>query len=558
MRGRLHGRTLTLDGAAASATLLAPAAAATSAAGRGAARVAGDRAAVAIVVEFADAAVSCSDNQIGGLMWTGAQSVDGLYRETSYGALGFPYDVDGDGAADVVRVDVSHTTGETCDASAWAASADAAAQAEGVDLADYRHRIYVLPGNTSCSWAGLGSLGCGSVCRAWVATCGLPDVYAHELGHNLGMHHASTDDDNDGAYDCEYCDRSDFMGIGGVGWRQVNGAHKEQMGWLPPEAIADLTGQAAQTVTVSALTADPAFASFPQSVQVAIPGSSDRYVVTYRRRAGYDANLHGSWANKLNVHRWSGSGRTLFVAALADGQALSDPASGLTLTALTHDDDGATFLLGSDCTPGAPAISWQPAAAAGEPGQERTFVATIVNEDDASCAAAEFDVAADVPDGWTASISVAQTTLEPGASADVELTVTPPAGAADGDHAVGLALSGDVPEHDAASYATYAIAGDAPGIVDDLAAVARTKGFVVLTWTAPEPGASPVDGYRVYREGSIVATVSGPAWIDTRPCAAGSCTYAVVAVDSAGRASALGNGVDVAGAGFARKGPAGL
>jgi len=69
-----------------------------------------------------------------------------------------------------------------------------------------------------------------------VSTCDRGDVYAHELGHNLGMYHASFDSDDDGTVDAtcpwggwsgggEYCDDSDYMGISTNVWRQTNGPH---------------------------------------------------------------------------------------------------------------------------------------------------------------------------------------------------------------------------------------------------------------------------------------------------------------------------------------------
>src|SRR5262245_39278184 len=170
------------------------------------------RKAVVLVVNFSDSAVSCSDASIAGLMFTGTSSVDGLYQAASHGLVAFPGATDGNGTPDVFRVSIPNSVSESCDAYAWAAAAEAAAPAAGVNLGLYQHRVFVLPSNVNCGWAGLGNVGCGTFCRAWVATCNLQDVYAHELGHNLDMAHASTDTNNDGTLDCEYCDQSDIMG----------------------------------------------------------------------------------------------------------------------------------------------------------------------------------------------------------------------------------------------------------------------------------------------------------------------------------------------------------
>ena len=63
--------------------------------------------------------------------------------------------------------------------------------------------------------------------------CDIGDIYGHEVGHNLGMMHASTPSG-------EYGDNTDIMGLGQNRLRQVNAPHKEQMGWLPPEQILEV------------------------------------------------------------------------------------------------------------------------------------------------------------------------------------------------------------------------------------------------------------------------------------------------------------------------------
>lgn len=87
----------------------------------------------------------------------------------------------------------------------------------GRNLSQYWHRVYVLPDMPSCTWNGLGTVGCAdsSQCRAWVrgpAALSL-DSFMHELGHNMGLEHAGAP----GAG--EYGDGTDVMGPTGVGLR---------------------------------------------------------------------------------------------------------------------------------------------------------------------------------------------------------------------------------------------------------------------------------------------------------------------------------------------------
>lgn len=305
----------------------------------------GKRKALVMVVDFLNEPVGCANKIVRDKMFTGNDSVDGLYRETSFGALSFPPDTDGDGLPDVVRVSISATRKEKCNYDAWATDADAAAQSAGFDLGLYDHRVYVLPSAANCNWAGLADVGCGASCRAWIKFCEYQDIYAHELGHNLNLLHAATDSDNDGLIDCEYCDVSDFMGYAGIGWRQTNGVHKFQKGWLPPSQIADVIPGAAQVHVLSPLELDPATAAYPQLLRMPAPGG-DYYYLSYRRKIGYDADLIDEYADRTAVHASSadGTGNSRLIVSLADSGRFTDPA-GLQVTQISHDTTSVTLLV---------------------------------------------------------------------------------------------------------------------------------------------------------------------------------------------------------------------
>jgi hypothetical protein len=44
-------------------------------------------------------------------------------------------------------------------------------QVLGLDLSKYQRRVAILPVN-NCTWAGLGSIGCGDYCYTWIKVCG--------------------------------------------------------------------------------------------------------------------------------------------------------------------------------------------------------------------------------------------------------------------------------------------------------------------------------------------------------------------------------------------------
>jgi hypothetical protein len=288
------------------------------------------RRAILIRVNFTDAAVECSVAEIGSLMWTGSRNVDGWYQEASFGQMMFTSDTDGNGQPDVVDVNIPRATSEgECDPHGWASAANTAAQALGVNLSLYQHKVYVLPKKAPCSWAGYAYVGCWSSCTAWTKYCNLPDVLTHELGHNVSMHHSSTDTNNDGVIDSEYGDYSCPMGIGGVGYRHFNAVQKARMGWIPDERIKTVGVTFEYDIALTEL--DPATLPNPsittQVLKVAVPYDEPwEYYVSYRVPEGnYSVNLRSAYANKINIHRRQGtSSRSLFLDAIDVGETWQD------------------------------------------------------------------------------------------------------------------------------------------------------------------------------------------------------------------------------------------
>ncbi|HMB74584.1 MAG TPA: hypothetical protein VKQ06_13505, partial [Gammaproteobacteria bacterium] len=174
----------------------------------------GEQDTLVMVANFTDVSVSCSVPEVQALMFTDAnsQSVDDLYQEMSYGNVSLTGDVAG-------PYEISASS-SGCDLDGWADEADAAATSAGYDPSSYSRRLYVMPQN-SCPASGVADLG-GDNSRAWVFRCSVADIYAHELGHNIGMHHAGTPQ-------AHYGDTTDVMGMGLGKLRHVNGPHKEQM-----------------------------------------------------------------------------------------------------------------------------------------------------------------------------------------------------------------------------------------------------------------------------------------------------------------------------------------
>jgi hypothetical protein len=277
-------------------------------------------------------------------------SVDALYRDTSYGRVSFPAT-----HTTVVTVQIAKPVLELsgCPFDAMGADADAAAAALGdpaYDPALYTHRVYIMPNNdigcgnvAGVSYTGACDYGKGSSsCKAWVRTMG-PDsspasVLAHELGHNLGVKHASTaaagvfaagvaagatssaEDNNVGS---TYGDHSGVMGNGAalVGFTAPN---RHALGWLDGandvlDHPADCTLEPTQTV--ASLDLEPSSGNGYSAITVGRM-LGGKYWISFRSGAagGRDSKLSAAYANKLSIHyHLGGPTSTVLLATLAPG-----------------------------------------------------------------------------------------------------------------------------------------------------------------------------------------------------------------------------------------------
>ena len=224
-----------------------------------------------------------------GRVFTNANSTSEFFQEESHGQLwlsGKSGNLDGD----VYGWYTLDTPNSTCNYSAWASAANAAAAAHGFSAAQYQHVMYVFPGQSACGWAGLAYMP-GS--QSWINGDLTVRVTGHELGHNLGLHHA-------GSWDCsaggvavtlsstctvnEYNDPFDNMGA--YGHRHSHGWHLQRLGVLQASNVQTITASGTYSMT-SAL--DPT----TQPTTLRIPRTRDSggnvldwYYLEVRERGG--------------------------------------------------------------------------------------------------------------------------------------------------------------------------------------------------------------------------------------------------------------------------------
>jgi hypothetical protein len=401
------------------------------------------------VANFLDASLSCSVASIEDLMFTDPtdSSIDDLYQETSLGLVSFVGDVVG-------SYTIDYRSTDSCDVNAWAAAADAAALADGVDISTYDRKVYVLPRQNTCGWSGLASVG-GNPSYAWIFRCDTPAVFAHELGHNLGMNHAAT-------LSSDYGDTSDIMGSALSGLRQINAPHHEQMGWRAAEQFMTVIESGVYDLDPLEMSAEDAF--LPQILKVAKPDTNEYYYLSYRQPIGFDANLSSELTKRLHIHRYNGNGgRTWLLRGLLVGENFVDEVNGFTIANISVTSDYASVQIqfdtdGQSCAPVAPVVSISPASQTAAPGISLDYAVAITNTDSANCAASTFSLAAVVPDGWIGAVSPDTIYLHAGDSTAATLSVTSSLAAVAGSYDLALNVADTAePAHIATAGASYVV-----------------------------------------------------------------------------------------------------
>jgi hypothetical protein len=199
---------------------------------------------------------------IKGQIFTNFDSTSAFFREESYNQLwltGKNGNLDGD-VYGWYTLPAPTGCGDV-DYRQWATLAKTAAIANGFVDSAYQHVMYVFPHYSGCGWAGLAYL---PGRESWINGDLSVRVTAHELGHNLGLHHS-------GSWNCvvgstmvpisdncslnEYNDPFDVMGAWGS--RHSSGWHLQQLGVLQPSNVQTITTSGTYSMT-SALTSTSA------------------------------------------------------------------------------------------------------------------------------------------------------------------------------------------------------------------------------------------------------------------------------------------------------------
>lgn len=374
-----------------------------------------------------------------------------------------------------------------CDIQLLAREADKAATAAGADLSTYDRIIYLAPNNV-CTATGYNS-GITRPTRTWLFS-DAPDAgdLAHEIGHNFGMAHSQSLDCGTVSLstDCivrSFGDLADTMGSGGN--THFNAPQKDMLGWIGAAGTPGLT-----TVTASGRFQLAPFAAggtaakalkIPRAID-ALTGEMSYYYVEYRQRIGFDATLLGNLTDGVLVHI-GGTNQYNYLldmtpgsdpvydyndwydSALTVGRSYNDAIANIRIALVAADASGATVdvSLGAapvqTCTRAQPTLSLSGPLTAVMAGSTLSYTASLTNRDSAGCATTTFNLARNVPQGWTGTLSAGSVSVSPGATASFTLTVTSASGAASGSYGIGVGTSSSVGSpHTASASASYSVA----------------------------------------------------------------------------------------------------
>lgn len=531
----------------------------------------GARKAVALVVEFSDAPAATSTASVANVLYHSKLNVAKYFEETSANQITFVSDPNGDGKADVFGpFKISAKLADSCNTESWANAADTLAAAQGVNFSLYQHRIYILPRSVKCNWAGLGYLGCYGKCRSWVKGNyhNNAAVYAHELGHNLGLHHASTDSNNDGRVDSEYGDKSCMM-ASASGWKHFNGPHTAHMGWFNPNGIvtADKAGTYTVTVSDNTLSATPL-------LKVKNAANNTFYYVSFRQPVGeYSSSLPSNYRNRTSIHTTVGA-RTLLVKTLGNGESFVDNNAGLKITQETSTVSEAKVVVSYFCVQKAPVISIASPEVYTNQLISKSIIATI-SDGNANCPSTNtYSLSVKAPTNFSARLSSQVVKIAPGKSAQVSLYALPGStisAISDGKYTFTLTAiqqtvtpDGKVSGISAQKPAYYVYDRTPLPAITNLFAHSwggesigedspnNDKGGVGLSlyWGVPSSGTGAgAAHYLVYRNKVKISQTASTYFQDANAVANSSDSYYVVSVDRAGNISQQSNIVSPVGKG---------
>jgi M6 family metalloprotease-like protein len=343
-----------------------------------------------------------------------------------------------------------------------------------VDFTKFTRVFIVFANPGSCAWAGLGSLGCGTLSTAegnvqastsWLLATQMGSLdngvklAAHEGGHNLSLHHAASRDFGTEAVGAlgaagtlnEYGDPFSTMGTWNFG--HYSAQHKAQIGWLNSGNVATVETPGSFSILPFET---PTLGVQALKVRRGTGGNSWLWL-EYRQPIGvYDSTLGAHVHSGALTHLQDSTtgtkthlvdftpGTTAFTDAALTG-AWTDPYTNLTLAVTGATPSALSVNVGygvPTCdTRLQPTVSISPTNPTMMAGTEYAFTLSVTNNDPLGCSSSTFQLTTGLPSGWATTFSSPSLTITPGQTLTATMRKTAPVGFAPGTYVLDATAS---------------------------------------------------------------------------------------------------------------------
>jgi hypothetical protein len=429
-----------------------------------------------------------------------------FFNDTTHGKVQMLYDEVG-GEIEIRQVRIDALRADACSPHDWRTKAVSALQAQGVTTSSYNHIVLFLAPN-SCTWAGLGTLGAlrgTGPYTSWVKSESgtSPRVTAHELGHNLGLHHASTDANNDRVVDSEYADASSFMGLN---FRAPNGLHSINLANFEEKTSGVRLATSSETAyQISALDLNPQLAQHAQVVRVVRDPSINNnfYFLSYRRRVGTDSNLSTTYTDGVSIHSATGT-RSLYITTLKPGQTFSDQFGVvIQMMDISQDTNSINVFISQGnnvvCNHLQPTLATASAVTMGVEASQNVSL-SVTNNDSSFCDSSTFDLSARSSNSaLVAQLSSSTLTLAPGETRSVSVALR--SGTTLGSFSVALAAQSRTSQQRVERNVRVDVVDGTPSVPANLSFSTRGKNLS-LNWSA----SSSIVGIAAYEVRARIGT----------------------------------------------------
>lgn len=322
-----------------------------------------------------------------GTVFNYTYSANAMHKESSFGLVSLTGTI-------TPYYSVPYTTTDACNYStAMRSELKQKAAASGYDIASYNHIAFLYPLSSNCGRVASATVGSSPWNTTYQQESNYfgnryssnynASIFAHELGHNLGMHHSTGLNCGTKVLDVysnctvgEYADPFDVMGYGYTYYPQNNAGHKYLLGYFGSSNVINVTTSGTYTIYQSETNT-----SSPQVLRIK-KSTGDYYFIDYRRPVlTFDSDFPSTVTSGAsiyivgNVIEGGGDRKTYLLdttpgdsatvassgyynAALVDGKTFSDPASYLTIKQVSHTANSVTLSI--NYTPPTPTPSPTP------------------------------------------------------------------------------------------------------------------------------------------------------------------------------------------------------